>query len=347
MRKKIALINGSLGGGGAERFTVTLANALQKDAAFQLFLITAQKQKNEYRLDECVNRYCILKDRFLKDILSIRYFLKTNTIDTAVAIGIYANLVLCVANVFLKTKVIISERNDPKHDSLSMVSKILRKLLYWRADGFVFQTKGAQSFYSRSIQKRSVVVHNPIMDNVPYKSNVCNKEIVAVGRLMPQKNYPLLLQAFAQVVKNHPDYTLRIFGQGILLEELQMLSEELCVADKVVFEGFSDHVHESIKDSDIFVMSSDFEGMPNSLMEAMAMGFPVISTDCPSGGPAELIQNGENGLLVQVGDATALAKAMETLITDQKLKQQLSKNAVTLRKTHSVDKIVSSWKKIV
>ena len=345
--KKIALINGSLCGGGAERFTANFANAIEKDSIYNLFLITAEKKEDEYELVKGIKRFCILSESFIKDLYTIRKFLIKNKINTAIGIGIYANLLLCSINFFLKTTIIISERNDPKHDNLSIISKVLRKLLYWRSDKYVFQTEGAKSFYSNSIQKRSVVIHNPVKENLPIKSTLCKKEIIAVGRLMPQKNYPLLINAFTQVSKHYPDYILRIFGKGLLLNELKVMADKLGISNKVIFEGFCTNIHEEIKDSDIFVLSSDFEGMPNSLIEAMAMGFLVISTDCPSGGPSELITNGVNGLLVKTDDVKSLSNAILTLINNEEFKQKIANSAKHLRATHSMDFIISKWKDIL
>ena len=164
---------------------------------------------------------------------------------------------------------------------------------------------------------------------------------------MPQKNYPLLLSAFSKISKKHPDYKLRIFGQGIVLPELQKLVLDLGIVNNVTFEGFCANVHESIKNSDIFVLSSDFEGMPNALLEAMAMGFPVISTDCPAGGPAELIKNEENGILVPVGDEEKLVKALEKMIDNVTLKEKVSNAAKEISVTHSVENIVKIWKSVL
>ena len=128
MSKKIVLLNGQLGGGGAERFTVILANSLYKDSEVQLYLLSAQPKKNEYPLDERIDRRCIITEVFIRDIISVRQFLRVNDIDVAVGIGIYANLVLCAANFFIKTRIIISERNAPKQETLSIVSRLLRHI---------------------------------------------------------------------------------------------------------------------------------------------------------------------------------------------------------------------------
>ncbi len=345
---KIAWISGNLAGGGAERFTVTMVNALSVDKDYEIVLLTGEKRKNEYKLNGNVHRECIMTEKkYLKDVLTIRRYLVEKHIDIAVGIGVYANLCLTMANFRIKTQIIISERNAPKQDNLSYKTKILRWLLYRNADKYVFQTQQAQKYYSKKIQQKSVVIHNPVRADISLKTDKNNKEIVAIGRLMPQKNYPMLLRAFAEVHKQNPDYILRIFGTGQLLDTLREQTKELGLVDCVYFEGFQQDVNNQIKDSDIYVMSSDFEGMPNALMEAMAMGFPVVCTDCPAGGPAELIEDGVNGILIPVNDAQALSQKIVYLINHEQEKEIIAKRAEMIRVTHSADKIVEQWKRIL
>lgn len=352
---KIALLCGSLYGGGAERFTVTMANRLSREKSLSIYLITENIKEQEYSLDEDITRECLLKNkrlvsdpkRLVSDAAVVYKFLMSECIDIAISVGIYANLVLCLANFRLKTRVIICETNDPKHDFLSWKSRLMRKILYSHSDYYVFQTQEEKQFYPKKMQQRGFVIHNPIKDGLPLKSDVCKREIVALGRLLPQKNYPMLLNAFKLVHERHPEYILRIFGEGIEKTSLEELAIQLKIQDSVVFEGFCLDAHERMVDSDIFVMSSDFEGMPNALMEAMAMGFPVVVTDCPAGGPAELIENKKNGLLVKVGDSVDMAEKISFLIENKEAKHGIAQNAVLIRETHSEEEIFKQWFKIL
>ncbi|MCI8635367.1 MAG: glycosyltransferase family 4 protein [Eubacterium sp.] len=345
---KIALLCGSLCGGGAERFTVTMANRLSKEKKICIYLITENIKENEYSLAENITRECLLQDkRLISDAVVVYKFLMRECIDIAIGVGIYTNLVLCLANFRLKTKVIICETNDPKNDAISWKSRLMRKLLYPHSDYYVFQTQEEKQYYSKKMQQRGFVIHNPIKDGLPLKSDICNKEIVALGRLYPQKNYPMLLNAFRLVHEKHSEYILRIFGEGRERMGLEELAVQLKIQDFVVFEGFCLDAHEKMADSDIFVMSSDFEGMPNALMEAMAMGFPVVVTDCPAGGPAELIENKKNGLLVKVGDPVDMAEKINFLIENTEVKHSIAQNAILIRETHGEEEIFKQWFKIL
>ena len=219
---RIAILMTSIAGGGSERFATVLANGLAT-REHEVHLLTGPTRPGEYCLFNQVHRTVLYtKSSLVKNALSLRTYLKKHHIDVCVAVGIYPNFVAALSNFNLETHIVLSERNAPKEDFLSRKTRILRKLLYWRGDAFVFQTPDAKAFYSRNIQNRGVVIPNPIKDNLSVRlTDSPLHEIVAVGRLMPQKNYPMLLDAFALVVKKHPEYSLRIFGRGKYETELK------------------------------------------------------------------------------------------------------------------------------
>ena len=344
----LAFVNRVISGGGAERFTVNMANYLSLMDDYKVFILTEKRRDSEYSLNSKIHRLDFLKNkRYLSNISKIIHFTHENNIDILVGIDIEPNLLVCISSLFLNIKCVISERNAPKQVNISKLNRFLRFIFYRFANGYIFQTEGAKSYYSKKIQQRSIVIHNPVKPDLPYKSNVGNKEIIAIGRLNIQKNYPVLFRAFAEVHKKHTDYILRIFGEGSEKEKLETLSKKLGIDCAVKFEGFSLDIHEKIKDSQIFVMTSNFEGMPNALIEAMAMGFPCIATDCPSGGPAELIRDGENGLLVPVGDEFAIANRICELIDNPDLRESLSEKAVCIRKTHAISEIMEKWQQFL
>ncbi len=139
------------------------------------------------------------------------------------------------------------------------------------------------------------------------------------------------MQAFSDFHKEYPDYVLEIYGKGELEETLKKNTAEMGLGERVIWHGFCPDVRKRIADAGMYVLSSDFEGISNSMLEAMAMGIPVIATDCPIGGCAEYIQNGKNGLLVPVGDRKAMADAMKRLAEDQGLAASVSENGSRIR----------------
>ncbi|MCI9594316.1 MAG: glycosyltransferase family 4 protein [Lachnospiraceae bacterium] len=338
----VFLIRG-ISNGGLERRTVNLVNKLSENNLHFIILMTDHTQENEYELSKKVHRISLLNGNLLYDTVKLLEFVVREKFDIIVGMGIYANWLVCLIRLISKNKVVVVEANDPKHDSLRYYSRILRKLLYWRADGYIFQTEEERNFYSKNIQKKSIIIHNPVKDLLPLRCQDVKKEIIAVGRLMPQKNYTMLIKAFDVVHKKNPEYLLRIFGNGIEEDKLKNLIIKLGLEKYVSLEGFCIDVHEKIKNSDIFVMTSNYEGMPNALMEAMAMGFPVISTDCGGGGPRELINNNVNGILVPVGDEFFLADKMDWLINNIEEKENLASHAVSIRDSHSQGVICKLW----
>ena len=251
-------------------------------------------------------------------------------------IGVFVAKTVCVPTI-------LSERVDPKYLPQSKIHRLLKLLVYHFCDGIVFQTVQVKQYFSKSIQKKSIEIQNPIMDdNLPVANdNSAEKEIVAVGRLSIEKNYKLLIRAFAEL--NIPEYRLKIFGKGPLFNELSDLIDSLRMNDKIILEGSVDRVVDFIRNSDIFVLSSNHEGMPNALIEAMAMGLACISTDFSSGGARALITNNENGIIVPVDDLFSLKNAILNVVFNTDLKQKIKANAVKIRETNSKERILPIW----
>ena len=218
--------------------------------------------------------------------------------------------------------------------------------LYPQANGFVFQTKEAQNYFKDSIKNNSVIIPNPISDdflNETYEP-IRRKEIVAIGRLNPQKNHKLLINAFKLVHQKFPDYILKIYGKGILQEELSLQIKELYLEEAVFLMGEVEHVNQILKGAGMFVLSSNSEGMPNALMEAMAMGLPVVSTDCPCGGPRFLIQDGVNGFLTDVGNIQALANKIIILLENPQLAERFALNAMNIIEHIKPERVYNQWR---
>lgn len=338
--------------GGAERVVSVLSNRFAK-LGNDVLICTINDYGCCYDLNEKVKCLSLKCDTFLKQSAlkrtKLRHVRIKNAVceyqpDIVISFMSETNIDVCLALKKVKVPLIVSERNDPKIDPASKLKRLLRKFAYKRADGFVFQTEDARNYFNKNIQEKSCVILNPLTETIceAYQGERESK-IVAVGRLNAQKNYPLLINAFESFIKTYPEYSLEIFGTGNIEDKLNNIIEQKGLGDKVILKGYLSNVHDAIKNAEFYVMSSDFEGMPNALMEAMALGLPCISTDCPCGGPKMMIKSGENGILVPVKDEEALLNAMLLFAENKAYAQKLGENAVKIREMVDVNIITQNW----
>lgn len=343
--KKLIIYNTSLSRGGAERVTVYLAEYMVKNGV-ACDIITQKIAKNEYDVPEGVVRKCLTAGQgFLAKICELRNLIKQSHADVMLIMGVPNCIYASVAAIGLKIKVVVSERNDPANFLGKTIVKHVSRFLMKLADGFVFQTHDAKLYYDKKLKGRGAVIFNPLFtEGLPdaYEGER-TKSIVTAGRLATQKNQKLLISAFAKVSEKHPEYKLIIYGEGPLRDRLEAQVKELGLDGKVQLPGNVSDLCEHTKGAAMFVMSSDFEGMPNALIEAMAIGLPCISTDCPCGGPRELVENKENGILVPVGDVEAMAAAMVELIENGELAEKIGRNAQQIRNRLDCDLIGKQW----
>lgn len=348
--KKIGFIIGSMKGGGAERVISVLSDKLSNEG-YDVSILILRGGDIEYNLNKNINIVSIYESkskikRFFITIIKLSKYMKTLDCDIYISFCTLENITSCIAKIFSNKKLIISERNAP--NKTSKLTKLLKMMTYRNADGYVFQTNQAKEYYSDSIQSKSTVIANPLKEDLPDRFiGIRKKEIVAVGRLVSQKNYPLLLESFAEFNKIYDDYTLSIYGKGPLEEDLNHLCKKLGIEKSVKFKGFSKNIHKEILKSSMYIMTSDYEGMPNALMEAMAIGLPVISTNCPSGGPQELIINGQNGFLIDVNSKNQLVEKMIEIANNKELADRLSESANKIKFKYNVETIFEEWKKYI
>ena len=334
--------------GGTQRVTYNLIKWLQANTDAEVYLIIYNKIIiGDVRYDLSTIKHEYLSHGFLNCIRQLRKRFKEIRPDVIVSMGTTNSLYDVPANIGLVFHHIISERNDPSHFRGKAITRILSRFLMRKADGYIFQTKDAQAFYGGEMAKHSVVIPNPLFigENYPETDYTGEREktIVTTGRLNRQKNHLLLIRAFKKIADEHPDYKLIIYGEGPERQNDEILINELGLRDCVLLPGTINNVPERIYKASLFVLSSDFEGMPNSPMEAMALGLPCISTDCPCGGPRELIEKGKNGILVPLGDEDALAVAMRKVLSDEKFATMIGKNAMNIRERLSLDKVFKQW----
>ena len=199
-------------------------------------------------------------------------------------------------------------------------------------------------YFSNKIQKKSCIIENPLSEGLPIPwTGKRKKNIVMVNRIDSQKNIYLAIEAFSKVLEKHPDYSLEIYGKGPLQKNIENYISSKNLSNYVFLRGFCSNVHEKIVDAGIYLLTSNFEGMSNSLMEALAIGLPCISTNHPTGGAEALIKNYENGILIPVGNVDACATAILKLIENVELAEKLSKNSTKIRDELTVCKIADKW----
>lgn len=345
----IIFVSASIGGGGAERVVAELA-AQMSEQGHRVEIVTIGSQKKDYHLPadisviNCAQKGKIPGLSFLGRVCRLRKVVKERQPDACISFNTTVNIYAALACADMGRKLILAERNDPVSYPSSKVYRFLRDRLYRGKFRYAFQTEEAKQFFSKKIQNNSAVIFNPINSAMPavYEGQR-SKRFVMAGRLEPQKNLIMAIDAFSMLKESHPEYVLEIYGEGMQKAQIEEYIIAQALSPWVKLMGRSNRLYEDILDATAFVLSSDFEGMSNSMLEAMALGIPTISTDYPSGGARAVIRNGENGLLIPVGDTQALHAAMKRVIDEPELAQCLSANGEKLRKELSVASITEQW----
>lgn len=352
---KITIFIGGLSGGGAERVCCNLAGHMA-DTGHSITVVTMADDDATYGLSPNVTRVCLLRKEERKNFLYNLWLRYKRLKDYVCRIDCDAYIVMLPITILLlmtlrkkiQAKIIASERNMPTLYPLWQQKAM--KYVARKADGWVFQTLDQQKWYGEALRcSPSQVIPNAInyqFIRAPY-TGVRKKWIVTVGRLMPQKNQSLLIDAFAKIHREFPEYLLHIYGEGPLKEQLERRASKLGLRHFIVFDGFVKDISPFIQDASLFVLSSDFEGMPNALMEAMALGLPCISTDCGGGGARFLIENEINGLLVPQKDVDALAEAMKQVLEDKYYAASLGREANKVCQRMHPDNVYGMWERFI
>ncbi len=245
--------------------------------------------------------------------------------------------------------VIVSERIDPRRHQVGRLWDLARRLLYPFAAQVVVQTEGVASWAKQFVAAQRVCVLPNFVRALPEPPAFASRErqhMLAVGRLDRQKGFDLLLRAFARCGLDRAGVRLTILGEGPERPRLRALATELGLADRVEMPGVVPDPERWMAQATVFVLPSRYEGFPNALLEAMAMGCPVIAADCDSG-PREIVRHGENGWLVPAEDVEALARAMRQLFRDETLRARLGGAAVTVRQRYAKEAIVTRWERLI
>lgn len=317
----------SLMKGGSERVMCNLADYFVQQG-HRVTLVTQYQREDEYPLNPKVKRILsqITEEEMGSNRISnfIRRFQKLRNIwkvekPDVVLVFIGKNNFMALLTAWgLHIPVVVSVRADPNQEYPNGWMRFMARHLFKKAAGVVLQTRECMEFFPKAVQHKAVILHNPVNEvffENPYEGER-EHTIVTVGRIDENKNQALLLRAFALIAADYPDYQIILYGKGDQEENLKQLARDLEIADHVTFAGNVSDVAEQIKKAGVFVLTSNTEGMPNALIEAMVLGLPVIATDCPCGGPRDLIEDGVNGVLTPVGDVNKMKENLQYVLND-------------------------------
>ncbi len=355
---KITLFIGGLGSGGAEHVITELANYLS--AHHTVTILTWSSSNTHYMLSKKVKliscRSEVKKNLVVRNIESYRNlkkYIKEENTECFVAFLVSTVYFLLSLKKYISSPVIFSVRNYPKEEYGGVVKGFLSHVLLKRADGVVFQTDDQRQCMKYLSKMTYATIPNAV--NVPLEciktkeeiDNVSSKTIMAVGRLSKQKNYRMMILVMSKILKEYPDYQLYIYGEGPEEDRLRKLIVKCHMQEQIHLAGITKQITEKLRKTELFIMTSDYEGISNALIEAMTVGVTVVATDCRGGGARLLIQNGKNGLLIPRRDRQAFEKAVRRVLDDKNLRISLARNAQNIRKDFSKDVIYRKWESFI
>jgi glycosyltransferase involved in cell wall biosynthesis len=355
---RIALIISALGAGGAERVIIGLANAwaargwrvtlitFEPPGTCPYYEVDARVELRQLGVASAAGPIWRAARQGMRRVGALRHALRTADPEVAISFLAKINVLTVLATRGLGLPVIVSERNNPERQHFRATWHRLRARLYGVAYCVVTPSRGVLASFPQAIRARGRVIPNPVDLALPRERTSGTRRLVAVGRLVPQKGFDLLLRAFAKIAPEHPDWTLTIFGEGGQREHLEGLSARLGVAGRVRLPGVTEHPGQWVEAAEVFVLSSRFESFGNVVTEAMAAGLPVIAFDCPWG-PGEILRDGEDGLLVPPEDVGALAAAMRRLIADPELRRRLGEAGERNVRRFEKAAIVAQWDALI
>jgi GalNAc-alpha-(1->4)-GalNAc-alpha-(1->3)-diNAcBac-PP-undecaprenol alpha-1,4-N-acetyl-D-galactosaminyltransferase len=343
----------SLGSGGAERVMAEIANGLVEQG-MEVHLVTLDSETPDfYRTDARVIRHnpgpqmpgTSLLRRLARNAALMRWMrrmLRQYRPDAVLSFIDRTNILVSVAGFGLGLKIVVSERVDPAADNpLPFGWHLIRPWIYRLAQRVIVQTKDVAIWTKQHWKLDATVIPN-VLRQLPTPQKKREKLIVSIGRLVPQKGFDLSIEAYARLFRKHPDWRYVILGDGPLRQELETLRSRFQLDHVLSFEGVVTDVEAWLERASICIQPSRFEGFPNAVMEAMAMGVATVSSDCRSG-PRDLIQHQANGVLIPVEDIDALEASLDRLMSDMSLCQQLGASAMTVRDRYSRPRILELW----
>jgi glycosyltransferase involved in cell wall biosynthesis len=353
----VTLVISSLSAGGAERVLSVMANHWAAKNRQVTLVTLSDNSDDRYSLDDRVRRVALGVEGVsnstwvalaanVRRIVALRRAIRDAAAPVVISFGDIANVLTLLATIGNGTRVIVAEQTDPRRHRIGRAWSLLRTLTYRRAYRLVVQTGGLVSWAAPLVgEQRCCVIGNPVRD-IDTRSWMAapartRRTVLGVGRLVPVKGFDILLHAFAQVAQEFDDWDVVILGEGVEREHLRDLARHLAIDERLSLSGLVLDPERVMAQSDLFVLASRYEGLPNALLEAMAVGMAVIGTE--TSGAREIIRDGLNGLLVPIDDVAALAQAMGRLMRDGQARASLGQGARAVRERFNIDRIMAKW----
>lgn len=357
----LTMVISSLSSGGAERVMTTMANYwAAKGWNVRILTSAGPAEKPFYRLSERVacmplgiageskSVFQAVRNNLLR-LRTLAAALRTANPDAIISFLPQENVLTILASRTLRCPVIVSERTNPGARNLGLFWNVMRSMTYRRADAVVVQTRAVQDFFNGPVRKLVRVIPNPVVAPPPASEAPPSSEkrqLVAVGRLGQEKGFDLLIDVFDRLAGRFPNWNLVIWGEGDQRAKLERQVKKLKLGSRVELPGRTENVHKELRQAHIFVLTSHFEGFPNALCEAMSVGLPVASFDCPHG-PRDIVRHGIDGLLVPPGDAEGLSKALAQLMGDERKRLEFGFEAANIVKRFPLDGIMGQWEQLL
>ena len=361
IRKKIMFYTMILQKGGTEKTITNLANYFISE--YDITIVTNINKKSEYVLNEKIKHICIdlvdkSKENILKKIftkLSYKRSAQLKEIINSEKPDIILTFlpeptirVLALKKHFKKIPMIVCIRNHPTKEYYYPLLKKVRDYYYTKANTIIIQDKKYEKYLNKNIEHKIEVIPNYISEEFILNNKIQKKEkkIVTVTRLEKQKNISLLIKAFSKLDNKFNDYKLYIYGEGSKKTKLEKIVKKLRLTDRIIFLGKVDDINNAIKDAMLFILSSNYEGMPNALLEAMALSLPVISTRSTEVIDS-IIKNNENGIVVSKKNVNELTSKIEYVLNNIKKSNSMGKKAGQVQITHNKKNIIKKWESIL
>ncbi|MFL5639232.1 MAG: glycosyltransferase family 4 protein, partial [Gemmatimonadaceae bacterium] len=370
-RMRLTLAISSLAAGGAEHVLSALASHWAEHEWPVTFVTLDSTSTDFYKLHPSVDRIALNASRDSQTLLQavssnvdrvqrLRTVIRDSQPDVVISFMTSTNVLALIAARKERVPVVVSERADPRYYPIQSAWAGLRRLTYPWASAIVVQTPEVGQWAKGFVRPEAVkVIPNFVVAPAdgfrrygePIAIDAANarpavRQVMGMGRLDDQKGFDLLIRAFAMCRKGRPGWQLTILGEGVRRAEFEALARKLDVASHVRFLGRVEDPTRYLREADLFVLSSRYEGFPNALLEAMALGLPVIATDCPSG-PAHIVRHSVDGLLVPNQDVGALASSMAALMDDESGRMALGAEAISVTERFNVDRIITTWETLL